>query len=84
MIGDCKNVDYGSVIVHFLFCLNCTVCILYLCRADNVLHWCANFFQNAVFCSYEQVSVVEAVKKSVYPNRNSSMCKSHRAACSII
>jgi hypothetical protein len=35
---------------------------LYFCRVDSVLHWCANFFQNAVFCSYEQVSVVEAVK----------------------
>ena len=33
-----------------------------LCRVDNVLRWCANFFQNAVFCSYEQVSIVKAVK----------------------
>ena len=44
-----------------VLCLDCTV-YMYLCRVDVMLRWCANFFQNAVFCSYEQVSVVKVVQ----------------------
>ena len=41
--------------VFYYICVH-VITVLNAFRVDSLLHWCANYFQSAVFCTYEQVS----------------------------
>ena len=84
---DCTNLWLLILLYMYSVCFfpwSYMYCMLYLYRVDSMLHWCAGFFQNAVFCSYEQVSIhcswnswpTYTTEKSVYLTGKSSMCKS--------